>query len=235
MKHGGARLWPTELKTFGLVKRLFLGSYKFATRIRLFGSETWRKMHSNCIVVANHVTGADSIILQIALKRRLFMLAARKWFSNRVVSFFMTFFCEIVPIAMNEGARTFMGIKRTLQLLKNNQSIGVFPSGHLEPEGWTGVVNDGAAWLALKTGKPIVPVYLKNLALGPSPGSRPWITAAWEGAGSVFNNIFNRKIEVYVGEAIYPREGVDRRKEIPRLNAEIRRSYEELLTQASVN
>ncbi|MCK4231460.1 1-acyl-sn-glycerol-3-phosphate acyltransferase [candidate division WOR-3 bacterium] len=236
-QHGGAMLWPSELYTFfTTIKDAFIGFYGRLVRIKVFGEEMWRELRSNAIVVANHVTGADSIILQIALKRRLFMLAARKWFQSRFIGFFMTFFCEMVPVALEKGARNLLGIKRALALLKNRQSLAVYPSGRMNRDDCMQEINDGAAYLSIKSGAPIVPVYLKNLAYGPEPGSRPWITETWEGLGSVAHNIFNRKIEVYIAPPIYPRkEVVDRKEEIKRLNAEIRRSFDELHQKASLS
>ena len=236
-QHGGAMLWPSELYTFfTTIKKVFIGFYGRLVRIKIFGEEMWRELRSNAIVVANHVTGADSIILQIALKRRLFMLAARKWFQSRFIGFFMTFFCEMVPVALEKGARNLLGIKRALALLKNRQSLAVYPSGRMNRDDCMQEINDGAAYLSIKSGAPIVPVYLKNLAYGPEPGSRPWITETWEGLGSVAHNIFNRKIEVYIAPPIYPRkEVVDRKEEIKRLNAEIRRSFDELHQKASLS
>ncbi len=235
-QHGGAMLWPSELFTvFTAIKKAFLGFYGRLMRIKVFGEEMWRELRSNAIVVANHMTGADSIILQIALKRRLFLLAARKWFQGRFIGFFMTFFCEMVPVALEKGARNLLGIKRALALLKNRQSLAVYPSGRMSRDDCMQEINDGAAYLSIKSGAPIVPVYLKNLAYGPEPGSRPWITETWEGLGSVAHNIFNRKIEVHIAPSIYPRKGVDRRREMTRLNAEIRRSFEELRQKASLS
>lgn len=97
-------------------------------------------------------------------------------------------------------------------------------------------VNNGAAYLAYKSGTPIVPVYMANLALGPKTSSTPRREDTVEGLGSVLHNIFNRDIEVYVARPIFPRtQGVDRKKEINRLNAEIRRSFDELRREASRN
>lgn len=236
-KHGCEHVWPSELFTvFTAIKKAFLGFYGRLMRIKVFGQEFFSELRRNCIVVANHVTGADSIILQIALRRRLFMLAARKWFEGRFIGFFMTFFCEMVPVALEKGARNLLGIKRSLALLKNRQSLAVYPSGRMNRDDCMQEINDGAAYLSIKSGAPIVPVYLKNLAYGPEPGSRPWITETWEGLGSVAHNIFNRKIEVYIAPPIYPRkEMVDRKEEIKRLNAEIRRAFDELRQKASVN
>lgn len=186
-------------------------------------------------MVANHVTGVDSIILQIALRRRLFMLAAKKWFEGQFIKFFMTFFCDMIPVAINEGLCNFKGIKRAVELLKHKQSIGVFPSAHLDRNGSISAINKGAAFLAIKTNTPIVPVYIKNLNLGPEPFSRPWLNEAWEGAFSVIGNLLNRRIKVYIGRPIFPGTHYDTKSEITRINNQILFAFEDLIRQASLN
>lgn len=232
-QHGGAKLWPSELFTFfTMLKKALLGFYGRLMRIKVFGEEVWRELRRGCIVVANHVTGADSMILQIALRRRLFMLAAKQWFHGKFVNFFMTFFCDMVPVDKG-GVCNLGGIKRALALLRHRQSLALFPSGKMNVNDRMQTIHNGAAYLAVKSGAPIVPVHLKNLALGPQGRSD-----VMEGLGSVAHNVFNNRIEVYIADPIYPRAGVDRtdrREEINRINAKIRRSYSELLAQASRN
>ncbi len=234
--HGGPKLWPSEIRSFFTsLKNTFLKAYGRLVRIKIFGMDFRKNLKRNTIVVANHVTGVDSIILQIALKRRLFMLAAKKWFEGRFIKFFMTFFCDMIPVAINEGLCNFKGIKRAIELLKHKQNLGIFPSAHLDRDGAISGINKGAAFLAIKTNTPIVPVYLKNLILGPEPYSRPWINEAWEGAFSVLGNVLNRRIEVYIGHPIYPRVNCDTKSEIARINYRLHLSFEDLRRQANPN
>lgn len=234
--HGRAKLWPSEINTsFTIIKKAFLGFYGRLIRVKVFGKEFWRGFRRNCIVVANHVTGADSFVIQIALRRRLFMLAARRWFRNSLLEFVMTFFCDMVPVAADKGVDNLRGVKRALALLRHRQSLGMYPSGGMSRDGLVHQVHNGAAYLAAKSGVPIVPVYIKNLAMGPARTKLELGEDAREGLGSLVHNLFNRKIELYIAAPIYPRTDVDRRKEMNRINAEIRRSFDQLLAQASTS
>ncbi len=235
--HSGLKLWPSELRTFFTsVKQAFLAFYGRLVHIHIIGKEFWQGLRRNAIVVANHVTGVDSIILQIALRRRLFMLAARKWFEGRFIAFFMTFFCDMIPVALGDGLCNHAGIKRAIILLRKKQSIALYPAGRMYRDGSIPDVNNGAAYLAYKSGAPIVPVYMANLALGPKTTSTPRQEDTVEGLGSVVHNIFNRHIEVYIAPPIFPRSRApDRKREINRLNSMIRRSLDELRKDASLN
>jgi len=234
-QHGGAKLWRSEIRTFlTALKEGCVFCYARLVRIRIEGREFWEKLHrKSCIVVANHVTGVDSVILQIALRRRLFMLAARRWFRNRFLAFVMTFFCDMVPVALEKGMKNLLGIKRTLALLRHRQSVGIYPSGEMYRNGLVPEIHNGAAYLAYKSGVPIVTVFVKNLALGPSRKKIEVGDDAVEGIGSFLKNIFNRKIEVFIAEPIYPRADVDRFMEMERINSEIRRSFDELIANAT--
>lgn len=235
--HGGQKLWPSEIRTFFTsLKEAFLAFYGRLVRIKIFGREFWQGLNRNSIVVANHATGVDSIILQIGLKRRLFMLAAKKWFEGRFIRFFMTFFCDMIPVAIKEGPCNVKGIKRALKLLELKQSIGLYPAGRMTREDAVPEISNGAAYLALKSGVPIVAVYVKNLAFGPEIGSSPRMDDAVEGLGSVVHNIFNRRIELYIAPPVFPvTDALDRKSEINRINTEIHERFEELIQQASLN
>jgi 1-acyl-sn-glycerol-3-phosphate acyltransferase len=234
--HGTAKLWPSEINTsFTVIKKAFLGLYGLLIRVKVNGRGFFNRFRRNCIVVANHVTGADSFVIQIALKRRLFMLAARRWFRNSFLEFVMTFFCDMVPVAAEKGMQNLRGIKRALALLRHRQSLGMYPSGDMSRDGLVHEIHNGAAYLSAKSGVPIVPVYIKNLALGPARSRLELGEDAREGVGSLVHNLFNRRIELYIAEPIYPRTDVPRRKEMNRINAEIRRSFAELIEKARSN
>lgn len=165
------------------------------------------------------------------------MLAARRWFRSRFLEFVMIFFCDMIPVACERGFANICGIRRALALLGHRQSLGVYPAGEMYRDSSIPSVHDGAAFLALKSGVPILPVFVKNLALGPERLRLDDLgDDANEGVGSLVRNLFNRKIEVFIGEPIYPRiVERDKKRELNRLNTEIKRSLEELRRHASLN
>jgi 1-acyl-sn-glycerol-3-phosphate acyltransferase len=144
----------------------------------------------------------------------------------------MTFFCDMVPVVAEKGAKNLRGIKRALALLSYKKSLGIYPSGDMSRDGMVHEIHNGAAYLSAKSGVPIVPVYIRNLALGPARTSLELGDDAREGVGSLVHNLFNRRIELYIARPIYPRQDVPRRKEMSRINSEIRRSFRQLENQA---
>ncbi len=187
------------------IKRVLLFIYGLLIRVRVIGSERMVvPLRSGFIVAANHLTGADSIVIQVALKTRIFFLAAARWFHSRFVGFWMRNLCDTMPVAAGGGWENVRGLRQGLKMLVAGGVLGIYPEGALNRTGEVRQLYDGAAWLALRTGAPVVPVYVSGLRPGPVPGSRPWIDEAWEGFFSVVGNLLNRNIVVAIGEPILP-------------------------------
>jgi 1-acyl-sn-glycerol-3-phosphate acyltransferase len=220
------------------LKQLLLRAYGLCIRVKVIGhGRIALPLHRRFIVAANHLTGADSLVIQLALRTRLFFVTSARWLATRFTRFFMSNMCDSVPAETGAGFDNVAGVRKCVRTLESGGSIGIYPEGRLNREGRVDRIEDGAAWLAARTGTPILPVYVRNLKLGPDPWSRPWLSEAWEGFFSVVSNLLNTEIEVEVGEPIAPLEGAARdpdslRSEVERLNAELRRSFDLLTGQA---
>ncbi len=187
------------------IKRVLLVIYGLLIRVRVVGKERLMvPLRSGFIVAANHLTGADSIVIQVALKTRVFFLAAARWFHSRFVGFWMRNLCDTMPVATGGAWENVKGLRQGMELLQQGAVVGIYPEGELNRSGEIRRVYDGAAWLAVRSKRPLVPVYVSGLKLGPAPGSRPWIDEAWEGFFSVVGNLLNRNIVVAIGEPIVP-------------------------------
>ncbi len=210
-----------------IVKTVLLKIYGVLIRVRVVGREyICQPMYKGFIVAANHLTGADSIVIQIALKTRIFYLAWKRWFYSRFVGFWMKNLCDTMPVENRVDASNVATLRRSIELLKNGAAIGVFPEGEMNRTGKITHLHNGTAWLAVRAGVPVLPVYIAGLKNGPEPYSKPWLNEAWEGFFSVVENIFNRHIVVAVGKPIYPEAkpwatDVELKREINRINQEL--------------
>jgi 1-acyl-sn-glycerol-3-phosphate acyltransferase len=219
------------------LKQLLLRAYGLSIRIKVVGhGRIAVPLHQGFIVAANHLTGADSLVIQLALRTRLFFVTSARWLATRSTRFFMSNVCDSVPADTGAGFDNVAGVRKCVRTLESGGSIGIYPEGRLNREGRVDRIESGAAWLAARTGTPILPVYVRNLKLGPEPWSRPWLSEAWEGFFSVVGNLLNTEIEVVVGDPIAPMAGAAKdpdslRCEVERLNAELRRSFDLLAGQ----
>lgn len=225
---------------YGL-KQVLLALYGLSIRVQVFGLDRVAlPLRRSFIVAANHVTGADSIVIQIALRTRLFFVAWSRWFNTRFVGFFMRHLCDTVPVETGRGVENVPGLRACVEALSEGVCVGIYPEGELNRTGLVDHLHDGCAWLAARTQTPILPVYVHNLKLGPKPFSRPWINEAWEGFFSVVRNVLNTRIEVRIGEPIEPDPSAlcgpeSLKREVERLNSELRRQFDKLTPAASRN
>ncbi|MEO0071070.1 MAG: lysophospholipid acyltransferase family protein [candidate division WOR-3 bacterium] len=222
------------------IKSFLLYLYGLSVRIRVVGVEKIAlPIRAGYIVVANHLTGADSIVIQIALKTRIFFLAWARWFHTRFIGFWMHRLCDTMPVENGKGFENIATLRKSIELLKAGAAVGIYPEGELNRQGRVDHIHSGAAWLAVRARVPVLPVYVAGLKLGPQPYSRSWLNEAWEGFFSVVNNIFNRNIVVIIGTPILPPNSPPRtkeelRNELSRINNELHRQFTTFIYQ-SVN
>ena len=114
-----------------------------------------------CIVVANHVNLLDSPLLGISLGRRVYFMAKKELFENRMVGFFTRRFGGF-PV--EKGVLDRRGGKTALDHLARGRVLVIFPEGKRSPDGKMGPAYNGAALLACHTGAPVVPVGITGTA-----------------------------------------------------------------------
>ena len=106
------------------------------------------------IVVANHQSNADPPVLVAGINRSLNLVAKRGLFRNPVVSWFMH---QWHAYPTDRDGRDVDLLRWLLRKLEGEEVVALFPEGTRNPRG-IGPVNNGVAYLALKSNAPILPV-----------------------------------------------------------------------------
>ena len=117
------------------------------------------------IFAANHASHVDAPLLVSTIPARwrddLFVAgAADYFFDTRVKAVAFAFLLNAVPIERQRVSRDSAG--RVEELLEEGWSLLIFPEGGRSPDGWGQPHRAGAAWLAARTGRPMVPVYVSG-------------------------------------------------------------------------
>lgn len=114
------------------------------------------------ILVSNHTSPADPLILQSATRRVIAFLMAREYYSIR---WFRPIFRLNQPILVNRTGRDTAAMRATLRALGQGRVIGIFPEGgiHLDPDS-IGTAKPGTALLALLSRATVVPAYIERRA-----------------------------------------------------------------------
>jgi len=125
----------------------FRGILKLFFKFNVEGLENLPQK-TNFIVVANHNSYLDPVVLGAALPCRVYWITTYVLFK---FSWLRWFFKKVGALPTGNAS------DRTLCLLEKNKNIGIFPEGAISRDGQLKEFHRGAAVLALKTGRPIVP------------------------------------------------------------------------------
>ncbi|NND74517.1 MAG: 1-acyl-sn-glycerol-3-phosphate acyltransferase [Ilumatobacter sp.] len=109
------------------------------------------------IIVANHLSFIDSILLMFALPRPVSVLGKAEYTDNRITNWL---FCGsgMIPIRRENPGDLSRAFRQIGEVLDRGEAVGLFPEGTRSLDGLLHRGHSGAAHLALTTGAPIVPV-----------------------------------------------------------------------------
>jgi 1-acyl-sn-glycerol-3-phosphate acyltransferase len=107
-----------------------------------------------CIVVANHTSYLDAIILGSACPRRLrFMINAEIYRLLRLRWFY--YMMGSIPLRAERGDTG--ALRTALHTLKQGVGVGIFPEGQRMHDGTVGEGKVGVAFIAARSGAPVIP------------------------------------------------------------------------------
>lgn len=145
------------------------------------------------VMAANHLSLIDPPFLGLTIKRNVRYLALEELFGRSRFFDELTLFFGAIPISRDRP--THGPMRTALGELERGGVVGVFPEGG-RVRAWGDVPpKKGAAWLAMRTGAPLVPVAINGT----------------EGTLSFTDRRIRRTaIRVWVDEPLYPEQYVDR-------------------------
>lgn len=124
------------------------------------------------ILAVNHLSVIDSFLLPAVLPRHVTFTAKSEYFSGNPVSQWFMRLGGSLPIDRESAASAQAMLDGAAELLERGELFGIHPEGTRSPDGRLYRGKVGVAWLALKTGAPVLPVALsgteKVLPLGAS-------------------------------------------------------------------
>jgi 1-acyl-sn-glycerol-3-phosphate acyltransferase len=114
-------------------------------------------MEGPVIVVANHRSFLDSVLLMFALPRPVSVLGKAQYTDRRFTKWL---FCGagMIPIRRENPGDLVHAFAQVGEVLDRGEMVGLFPEGTRSRDGLLHRGHSGAAHLALTTGAPIVPV-----------------------------------------------------------------------------
>jgi len=115
--------------------------------------------HGPALLIANHTSGVDHLLLQASSRRVLGFLIAREffdpWYSRPI--------CRLLGcIPVRRDGRDLGAARAALRALKEGRVVPIFPEGRITPESGRviGPGKPGAAFIALHAKVPVIPAYI---------------------------------------------------------------------------
>lgn len=107
------------------------------------------------MVVANHLSSADPVLLGAKLGRRIIFMAKEELFSNRFSSYFVR---QFGAFPVYRGGPDRGALHQANRLLKQGQALGMFPEGRRSSGEGMNPAFLGSALIAYHNNVPILPV-----------------------------------------------------------------------------
>ena len=109
------------------------------------------------IIISNHWALTDPILIAVICPRIIHFMAKQEIFKNKFLNFFFTKMLFAFPV--NRKSADMKSLRKSMDVLKAGHVFGIFPEGSRSVTGELDTIEKGAAFLALKTGAPIIPIY----------------------------------------------------------------------------
>ena len=128
-------------------------------RVKKVGEENIKK-EGAYIICANHRSNWDPPILVSSTKRLNYIMAKEELFKNNFIKWIAKKCC-VFPV--KRGKRDIESIKFALKVLNQGDILTIFPEGTRNGMEKNGKAQNGAAFLAIRTGIPVIPVGIQGV------------------------------------------------------------------------
>ena len=112
------------------------------------------------IIIGNHLSMLDPVFLAVVVKKYQVAFMAKAELSK--LGWFKYFALKMHAIFVNRHQSDMEAMRTSLRALKNGEVLGIFPEGTRHHEGLMEQQEAGAAMIALRSGVPVVPVYISG-------------------------------------------------------------------------
>jgi 1-acyl-sn-glycerol-3-phosphate acyltransferase len=238
--HDWSRRYPVRLARAMVLDNLTRPAARLVAPTTVRGMEHVRLAEAPVIFAANHASHLDTPLLlttlPVEMRHRTVVAAASDYFFDKTwKSVLWSFSLAAIPIERSKVNRR--SADTAAELLADGWNLVIFPEGGRSPDGWVQPFRGGAAYLARRTGRPVVPVYLhgtrhvlpKSTEISATTGARPPGGSGTEAKGQ--RGIRRSPVTVVFGAPLTPDEGEDAR----RFGARVERAVAVLADEVSTD
>ena len=128
--------------------------YRIVYRIKIEGTENIPR-EGSFVMCGNHIDFVKVPVIVLFSPRKINFIGKAELFDNKILAWLGNLF-DVIPV--KRGKQDVESMKRSLKVLNKGEGLGLFPEGTTRGLEKGVKVKNGAAFMALRTGKPIVPV-----------------------------------------------------------------------------
>lgn len=139
---------------FYICKWLVWVAMKIAFNVKMEGKENI-PTDTNCIFASNHRTNADPPLISCGLKGRHSFMAKEELFENKLFGWLIR---NLGAFPVSRGKGDMAVLDMAVERLENGSNLMIFPEGTRSKDGKVHRGHSGAAVIAARSGKPVIPV-----------------------------------------------------------------------------
>ncbi|MDQ6839340.1 MAG: 1-acyl-sn-glycerol-3-phosphate acyltransferase [Actinomycetota bacterium] len=160
-----ARRYPSRIARLVLTEGLTTPIMKAIADPTVVGTDRIAHLCGPVVFAANHASHLDtplllSIIPEPWRHRTVVAAGADYFFDTRLKAAAFSLAINAIPIERNRVSRA--SANQAAALLDAGWSLLIFPEGGRSPDGWGQPHTRGAAWLGVRTGRPVVPIHVEG-------------------------------------------------------------------------
>lgn len=111
------------------------------------------------ILCANHISVMDPILLAVFYRRKIRFIAKKELFKHKI---FIKLFNNLGAFPVDRQGNDLKAIKKSLEILKNDEVLGIFPEGTRVTNVSEENIKVGIGLLAYKSESDILPVFIEG-------------------------------------------------------------------------
>jgi 1-acyl-sn-glycerol-3-phosphate acyltransferase len=152
---------------YKLGRLFFLVFFKVFNGLEVSGRQYLPK-GKGFILVSNHVSNLDPIVLGVACPRNVYFMAKEELFSNR---FFGWVLRHVHAFPLKRKGADLSAIRTAIKKVNSGGVILIFPEGTRSTDGKLGPGHEGVGFLADKLNAPVIPAFIKGTEIALPKGS----------------------------------------------------------------
>ncbi|ADQ14970.1 lysophospholipid acyltransferase family protein [Halanaerobium hydrogeniformans] len=144
---------------YKLISKIIYFIFRVFFRAKVSGQENLPQ-EGGVIIMSNHISLLDPPLIASVLNRPVHFMAKKELFENPILKVIL-YIADAFPV--DRDSTDIKAVKKALNILKNDEVLGLFPEGTRGDESEVADLKDGSVMLAVRSRVPIVPVGIKNI------------------------------------------------------------------------